>query len=115
VKNTPGFEDFVAWVVRTAGVRPEIEIVEPLPDATAFLYTKHGLSQGRRMVYVFFQEQHARAHLRFPKGFFKHNRLTDLVSEEEHALTTDAGGSLELRISCPRWRFAVLIEKECAP
>lgn len=112
VKNTPGFEDFVAWVVHTADVRPEIEIVEPLPDDTAFLYTKHGTSQGRRMVYVFFQEQHKRAHLRFPKGFFKADRLTDLISGEEHALTPGGGGSLELRIPCPRWRFAVLIEKE---
>ncbi len=112
-KNTPGFEDFVAWVVRTAGVPPEIEIVEPLPDATAFLYTKHGTSQGRRMVYVFFQEQHKRAHLRFPEGFFKADRLTDLISGEEHALTAGPGGSLELHIPCPRWRFAVLIEKKC--
>jgi len=109
-KNTPGFESFVDWTVRTAGVRPEVEIIEPLPDDTAFLYIKHGASQGRRMVYVFFQERHQRAHLRFPKGFFKTDRLTDLISGEEHAMTTGTGGSRELRIPCPHWRFAVLVE-----
>jgi len=110
-KNTPGFEAFVGWAVNTAGVLPEIEIVEPLPDDTSFLYTKHGTSQGWRMVYVFFQEQHQRAHLRFPKGFFKDERLTDLISGEEHAVTQRPGGSLELRLPCPTWRFAVLVEK----
>jgi len=61
--------------------------------------------------YVFFQEQHQRAHLRFPKGFFKGDRLTDLISGEEHAVTPAAGGSLELRLPCPTWRFAMLVEK----
>lgn len=35
---------------------------------------------------------------------------TDLISGEEHALTTETGGSCELRIPCPHWRFAVLVE-----
>jgi beta-galactosidase len=109
-KNTPGFEDFVAWAVRTAGVALEVEIVEPLPTDSAFLYTKHGMSQGRRMVYVFFQEQHALAHLRFQAGFFKSDRLTDMISGKDHAVTPGPGGSLELRLPCPPWRFAALVE-----
>lgn len=109
-KNTPGFEDFVAWVVRTAGVKLEVEIVEPLPTDNAFLYTKHGMSQGRRMLYVFFQEQHAQAHLRFQAGFFQSDRLTDLISGQDHVMTPGPGGTLELRLPCPPWRFAALVE-----
>ena len=63
------------------------------------------------MVYVFFQEQHKRAHLRFPKDFFKGVWLTDLISGEDHALTAGPSGSFELKIPCPHWRFAVLVEK----
>jgi hypothetical protein len=62
------------------------------------------------MVYVFFQEQHAQAHLRFQAGFFKSDRLTDLISGKDHVLTPGLGGSLELRLPCPPWRFAALVE-----
>ena len=112
--RTPGADEGNAsgGVRRTAGVRPEIEIVEPLPDAASFLYTKYGASQGRRMVYVFFQEQHKQAHLRFKDGFFKSDRLTDLISGKEHRLTPAPSGGVELRIPCPTWRFAVLVEEE---
>ena len=109
-QQTTGFEDFVAWVVRKAGVTNDIEIFLPHPDPTAFLYTKHGVSQNRRVVFVFFQEKHNEAYLRFRPGFFRKPVLTDLISGTEYALTPGPDGATELRMTCPAWRFAALVE-----
>jgi len=111
-KANAGFEDFVAWVVRKAGVQADIEVLLPRPEPASFLYVKHGLSQGRRVVFVFFQEQHRAAHLRFRKGFFKNPILRDLISDSEYRLIPGSGGATELNMTCPAWRFAVLVEEE---
>lgn len=107
---TTGFEEFVAWVVRKAGVSNDIEIFLPHPDPAAFLYTKHGVSQNRRVVFVFFQEKHHEAYLRFRPGFFGKQVLTDLISGTDYPLTSGPDGATELRMACPAWRFAALVE-----
>lgn len=105
----PGFERWVEWLVRRAGVPPAIEIIEPVPDADQFLYVKSGLSGARRLLFVFFQATHTRARLRFPTGMFGADRVTDLLTGEVHNLArTPTGVALELTAS--EWRFAVLLE-----
>ncbi len=101
----------MAWVVRKAGVAGDIEVILPPPDPVSFLYVKHGMSLGRRVVFVFFQEQHNAAHLRFRPGFFKNPALRDLISGTEYPLIPGPGGAMELKMTCPAWRFAVLVEE----
>jgi hypothetical protein len=101
----------VAWVVRTAGVEGDIEVVLPQPDPASFLYVKHGMSLSRRVVFVFFQEQHNAAHLRFRPGFFRTPALRDLIAGAGYQLTPGPAGATELKMACPAWRFAVLVEE----
>jgi hypothetical protein len=49
-KPDTGFENFVAWVVRKAGTERDIEVMLPPPDPVSFLYVKHGMSLGRRVI-----------------------------------------------------------------
>lgn len=110
-KPDTGFEKFVAWVVRKAGVEGDIEVMLPPPDPVSFLYVKHGMSLRRRVVFVFFQEQHNAAHLRFRPDFFKNPALRDLITGTEYPLTPGPAGTTELKMTCPAWRFAVLAEE----
>jgi len=111
-KPNTGFEDYVAWVVRKAGVQAEIDVLLPQPDSTSFLYVKHGMSLNRRVVFVFFQKDHHLAHLRFRKGFFASDSVRDLIAGDVHRLEPGFGDSTELKMNCPNWRFAVLVEEQ---
>jgi beta-galactosidase len=111
-KQNPGFETLVTWAVRKAGVQPEIEVVRPQPDSASFLDVKQGTSQGRRVIFVFFQEPHHDAHLRFREGFFASDSLCDLITGAVHRLMPGPKATTELKMNCPDWRFAVLVEKE---
>jgi beta-galactosidase len=111
-KPSTGFEDYVAWAVKKAGVQGEVEVLLPRPDSTSFLYVKHGMSGNRRVVFIFFQREHHAAHLRFRAGFFTHGVVRDLINGKTHALTPGPAGTTELQLPCPDWRFAVLAEGE---
>jgi beta-galactosidase len=111
-KPNTGFERFVAWAVRSAGVQSEIEVLSPQPDPASFLYVKHGMSRNRRIVFVFFQKDHLVAHLRFRKGFFASDSVRDLITGAVHRLAPGPLDTTELKINCPDWRFAVLAEEE---
>lgn len=112
-RSSPGieFEEFVEWVVRKADVQADIEVFLPHPDQSSFLYVKHGLSGKRRIIFVFFQEKHNVAHLRFRPGFFKASTLVDLITNKTHRLTGDPAKTAELVLSKPAWNFAVLAEQ----
>ena len=108
--RTAGFEEYLSWAVRKSGWTPDAQIIEPQVEAESFLYIKCGSSQGRRVVFVFFQEGHAGAHLRFRSGFFSANKVTDIISGCTHELASGPGETSELRIANTDWRFAVLVE-----
>jgi beta-galactosidase len=108
--KTNGFEDFVAWVVNKSEIQKEIEVIQPLADETSFLYVKHGKSNNLRVVFIFFQENHQFAHLRFSRDFFNNLKLCDILTEKRYSLVEMTDGTTELEIECPDWRFAVLIE-----
>jgi len=108
----PGFEDFLEWTVRSAGWTPEVEIVEPAANENAFLYVKHGSSNGRNLLFVFFQQDQERAVLRFRTGMFEKTGMIDLLSGEEHKLTAGDSGATELTLAKPERQFAVLAEEE---
>lgn len=105
---SPDFERFVELVARRAGWSPEIEVLFPEPAPESFLYIKSGTSQGKRVVFVFFQTQHREARLRFVPGYWAEGRVRDLISGwEGTAIETPAGQ--ELLLTLPKWRFAVLV------
>ncbi len=106
----PGFEEYIEWLARGAGCAPEIEVIEPRPSAESFLYVKYGSSAGKRIVFVFFQDEHESAHLQFRPGFFRSSSLTDLISGEKHRLDGESQEHTRLHLSRPPWRFAVLTE-----
>jgi len=133
----PGFEALVKWAVQSAaqhGGHPSaggadvspatpsteawptmmgpVEIVSPQPDAGSFLYVKHGSSRGRRILFVFFDERHESAELRFPADFFGAPSVTDLISKTRYTTVADDQGRTALQIGKPEWRFAVLVEGE---
>ncbi len=109
--NNLGFEKFLRWCVDSAGRQPGVDVVEPTPTADSFLYIKHGIIGDRKMVYVFFQEQHEQAAIRFAGDFFQSRRVTDLISGSTHDVS-ERDGKLLLELNRPEWGFAVLLEEE---
>jgi hypothetical protein len=71
---------------------------------------RHG--RNRRLVFVFFQQEHHAAHLRFRNGFFAYDSVHDLITGAVHRLSAGPEGSTELKMDCPDWRFAVLAEED---
>ena len=70
---------------------------------------KSGLSLGKRVIFVFFQQQHQQARLHFSPGFLNSSRLLDLVSKDVVILEETPSGK-ECRIDRPEWFFRVLVE-----
>ncbi len=101
---TPDFEKFIRYCVDQAGCTNRIQILEPEPDMTSFIYTKHGQSQGKRVIFVFFPKEHDQVRLAFEPGFIK-SALTDIRTGETF---TPADNQLDL--SAGDWRFRVLTE-----
>ncbi|MDP6380701.1 MAG: beta-galactosidase trimerization domain-containing protein, partial [Phycisphaerae bacterium] len=109
-KRGAGFEDYVEWAVGRADWHREVEIVSPAPTREASLFVKYGTSGGKRMVFVFVDRGQDEATLRFCKGFFNARGACDLISGATHNLTDGPEGKTEIRLWCPDWRFAVLVE-----
>jgi beta-galactosidase len=106
----PDFERFVELIVQRAGWKPEVEVVSPKPDKDSFVYVKHGVSFGKRIVFVFFPANKNEVHLKFKKGYFKSNRVTDIISNRKITIQDTETGQ-ECRFEAPEWRFSVLVEK----
>ena len=103
-------EEFLELSTRQAGWEPAIEILAPKPTTESFLYIKYGLSGGRRMVFIFFPADQDSAQLRFCHGFFKSEKLRDLISGESVAAVAGKSG-YEITIAAKGLRIAVLVEE----
>ena len=104
---TTGFEGFVSALVRRTGWTPEIKA--STPDAASFVFVKHGQSQQRGMLFVFFPADQDEVTLRFRKGLFRAASLIDLMSGQQIPLAKDGTGSMCI-VHAPTWRFLVLVE-----
>jgi beta-galactosidase len=108
--RTGDFERFVEATARRAGWLPEVEVLAPAPEAGRFLYVKTGESGGRKVVFVFFQEGHREARLRFAPGFIGGGAMKDLMTGGRYVLVSNDAGK-DLTLPAGSWRFAVLVEE----
>jgi beta-galactosidase len=104
------FEAYVAWTCRVAEVELPVTVLEPAATAETAVYIKHGLADGRRLVFVFFPPGVSQVHLRFAPGFCATGALSDLREDEDYLLTRLPSGGSELVIERPAIGFAVLAE-----
>jgi len=106
--NTPDFEKFVQTCVSISGWQPEIKVRFESGAPELFFYIKSGISEGRRLVFVFFPPDAESLILQFEKGFFPTRTLVDLISGQK--LTVKESGEVEeLVLRSPAWHFAVLL------
>lgn len=102
------YEAFAAWIVRSAGSRPDVRVITPA-ESSAFVFVKHGQSQERKLVFVFFPAELDAVELQFQEGFLDAWRLDDLISGTQVELAAaDSGKTCAVHAS--PWRFAVLAE-----
>ncbi len=109
-KPSMDFEEFVNHLTRRAGWEPQIEVLSPPPAIDAFVYIKYGVSNGKKMVFVFFPEQYDKVRLRFARGFFQSSRLKDLITSRQIDVQ-DIKGTPECTVLTSDWRLAVLAEE----
>ena len=102
-----GFEAFVEAIVRRAGWKPAVEVLEPARARDRFLYVKSGTSVSRNLLFVFFPDGEHRARLRLKAGCFRGNSATDLITGKRVALTRTALG-LECDLAAPPIGLSVL-------
>ncbi|MFO7975649.1 MAG: beta-galactosidase [Candidatus Hydrogenedentota bacterium] len=102
----PGFEEFLEHIAREAGWQPHVEVVSPARTQDAFVYIKHGSSNGKRVVFVFFPGDAEEAKLRFKSGFFTSQTMTDFISGEEVRYSQNN----ECTLAAGEWRLRVLAE-----
>ncbi len=108
------FESFVESIVRQAGVKPEIEILEPALSREQFLYVKSGSSGVRKVVFVFFPAGVQAARLRFAAPFFGEDILTEGITGKALPLIR-AGSERECLLTASPLGISVLIGKSgCA-
>ena len=107
---SPDFERFMWHTARKAGWKPQVEVAQPKPDKDSFVYVKWGESAGKKMVFVFFPPNQDTVHLKFGRGFFASERVTDIVSKRKLPVQTTEKGQ-ECGFNAPEWRFSVLVEE----
>lgn len=105
---TDDFERFTELLVLRAGWKPQIQVLSPSPDENSFVYIKSGESAGKKIVFVFFPEDHDEVCLRFSQGFFSGNIAKDLISDKDIAILNTGSGQ-ECSLNAPSWRFSVLV------
>lgn len=103
------FERFVELLVRGAGCKPEIEILAPLPGEDSFVYVKSGEYMGKKVVFVFFPQDHTVVHIRFRTNFFPAKRAKDLITGKYITLSETAAGQ-EYELQESEWKISVLVE-----
>jgi len=87
--HEPAFERFLETIVRQAGWRPAVEVVDPQSTQEKFLYIKTGKSGSRNMLFVFYPEGIAEARLRIKQEFFPNNSATDIITGKRARLTKE--------------------------
>jgi beta-galactosidase len=103
------FEAFLQQIVRSAGVRPAVEVLETTPAGNRSIHATTGRSGERRVAFVFFGETCESARLRFPAGTF-FGRARDLISDQVVRLTQTSGGE-ECDLVRPEWGLMVLVQE----
>ena len=103
------FQEFLRGIVRLAGIRPAVELLEATPPGCGSIYVRVGRSEERRMAYVFFHDDCQAARLRFPAGSFV-GKARDLISDQVVRLTLTSGGE-ECDLMRPEWGLMVLIQE----
>ena len=104
-----GYERFLLWTVKHAGWKPEIQVLSPQQRDESFVYVKHGESNGRKLVFVFFPAGCGQVRLGFREGFLARPGLRDLIAGRRIGVTeTDCGQ--ECIVAASEWRFSVLVE-----
>jgi len=106
----PDFEGFVELLACRAGHQPQIEVISPQPEHDAFVYTRTGTADGKRVIFVFFPPEHDTVQLRIAPGFLAGHTCTELLTGSNVSLTDEfAGRTCTLdQASC---RLAVLVEQ----
>jgi beta-galactosidase len=103
------FQAFLRTIVRQAGIRPVVELLEAAPPDCGSIYVQVGRSEERRMAYVFFHDECQEARLRFPAGSFL-GKARDLISDQVVHFTLTSGGE-ECDLMRPEWGLMVLIQE----
>ena len=106
-KWSADFEEFLALEVAAAGVKPDVEVLSPLPKKDFFVYTKLGRAGGKRVLFVFFPEGGDEVVLRLPKGAFA--KAKELTGGGSATLTDSHEGRLCVMKPTPHG-YAVLVE-----
>ncbi len=105
----PHFRDFVRLIVRQAGIRPTVELLEAAPPGCGSIYAQVGRSEERRVAYVFFHDDCQEARLRFPAGSFV-GKARDLISGQVVHFTLTSSGE-ECDLMRPEWGLMALIQE----
>jgi beta-galactosidase len=104
-----GFEDFVEWVVRSAGIEAVSQVLAPKATMKEFVFIKHGVADGKRVVFVFLPRTARQATLRFKPGFFPSGKVHDIISGKAVILKSADAGQ-ECKVAGGELRMAVLTE-----
>jgi hypothetical protein len=103
------FEAFVSHIVRSAGVRPSVEVLSSTPEGAGSVHVKVGRCDERRVAFVFFGDGCETVRVRFPAGVFR-GRARDMVNAKTIHLTLTSGGE-ECDLARPEWGFMVLVQE----
>jgi len=107
-KETPDFEQFVRACVFNSGWLPKIKVQLPSGATESFFYIKSGVSNGRRLIFVFFPSDADNLTLQFEKDFLPGRAVVDLISGAKLTVNATEEGE-ELALHSPVWRFSVLL------
>jgi beta-galactosidase len=101
----PGFEQFVEFLVRQAGVQTMVRIMEAGVAGAPFVQVATGVSGSRRLAFVFSADADP-VRLRFRRGFFR-GPVTDLIQGGPVAVS-ETPEFQECRVADTAWGVAVL-------
>ncbi len=101
------FETFVAGVAARAGVAVPAQVIEPAGRAASEVHVRTGHSEGRPLVFVFYEGASGVA-LRFAGGTFS-GEARDLISGSTLAVQETAEGQV-CRLGPSPWGLAVLVD-----
>ena len=106
---SPGFEDLISYACNLAGVKDFVEVISPRPTKTEFLYVKHGLANGKRILFLFYPENCTTALLRLNSVSSCSGKFEDLFSGKIIMAKQDAMGWL-LSVEATSYHLSVLAE-----
>ena len=106
--KTSDFEKFVRICALDSNWQPKIRVQATPSEPEPFVYIKSGISNGRRLMFVFFPRGVSCLSLRFEKGFVQAQIALDLVSGNQFIVKENTESD-ELTLPCPDWRLAVLL------